>query len=33
VPVAASVPETSTLLLAATGLLGLLGYFWRRRRA
>ena len=26
------VPEPSTLLLTATGLLGLLAYAWRRRR-
>ena len=29
---AAAVPEPSTLLLAAAGLLGLLGYGWRQRR-
>ena len=30
--VTAAVPEPSTLLLAAAGLVGLLAYAWRKRR-
>ena len=29
---AVATPEPSTLLLAATGLLGLLAYAWRKRK-
>ena len=32
VSVGAAVPEPSTLLLAAAGLLGLLAYAWRKRK-